>query len=75
LIQETSTAEVSPLLAPKRNRNYKILADVSDARRKDISLSIVLPDRTLSMGDQPPPRTPVVASPKNQNPRKSLKMS
>jgi hypothetical protein len=61
LIQETSTTEVSPLLAPKKNRSYKILADVLDARRKDTSPSIALPNRTLSMGDQPPPRMPVVA--------------
>jgi hypothetical protein len=55
--------EVSPLLATKKNRNYEILADVSDARRRDTSLSIAPPDRIgmLSMGDQPPPRTPVVA--------------
>jgi hypothetical protein len=63
LTQETSTAEVSPLLAMKKNRSYEILVDVSDVRRKDTSLSIVPPDRigTLSMGDQPPPRTPIVA--------------
>jgi hypothetical protein len=60
-IQETSTMEVSLLLAPKKNRSYEILADVSDARRKDISLSIVPPNRTLSMGDQPPPGTHIVA--------------
>jgi hypothetical protein len=61
LIQETSTTEVSPLLATKKSRSYGILVDVSDARRKDTFPSIVLPDRMLSMGDQPPPRTPVVA--------------
>jgi hypothetical protein len=63
LIQKTSTAEVSPLLAMKRSRNYEILVDVLDARRRDISLSITPPDRirTLSMGDQPPPRMPAVA--------------
>jgi hypothetical protein len=61
LIQEISAAEVSPLLAPKKNRSYVILADVSDARRRVISLNTVQPDRMLSMGDQPPPRTPIVA--------------
>jgi hypothetical protein len=47
----------------KKNRSYEILADVLDARRKGISLNIVPPDRirTMSMGDQPPPRTPIVA--------------
>jgi hypothetical protein len=37
----------------KKSRSYEILADVSDARRKDISLSIAPPNRieTLSMGD------------------------
>jgi len=53
--------EVSPLLVLKKNRSYEILADVLDARRKDIFPNIVLPDRMLSMGDQPPPRTPAVA--------------
>jgi hypothetical protein len=43
--------EVSLLLAPKKNKSYEILADVSDARRRDISLNIAPPDRTLSMGD------------------------
>jgi hypothetical protein len=63
LIQETSTIEVSPLLVMKKNRSYKTLADVSDARRRDTSLSIAPPDRIgmLSMGDQPPPRMPRVA--------------
>jgi hypothetical protein len=63
LIQETSTAEVSPLLATKKSRSYKILVDVSDARRRDTSLNIAPPNRIgmLSMGDQPPPRMPIVA--------------
>ena len=59
-IQETSAAEVSPLLVPRKNKSYETLADVLDARRKDTSLSIVPPDRMLSMGDQPPPRMPIV---------------
>jgi hypothetical protein len=63
LTLETSTTEVSPLLAIKKSRSYEILADVSDARRKDTFPRIAPPGRieTLSMGDQPPPRTPVVA--------------
>jgi hypothetical protein len=63
LIPETSTMEVLPLLAIKKSRSYEILADVSDARRKDISLSIAPSGKIgmLSMGDQPPPRMPVVA--------------
>jgi hypothetical protein len=60
---ETSTIEVLPLLVTKKSRSYKILADVLDARRKDIFPSIVPPDKIemLSTGDQPPPRTPIVA--------------
>jgi len=63
LIQETSTTEVSPLLATKKSRSYGILVDVSDARRKDTFQSIAPLGRIqmLSMGDQPPPRMPVVA--------------
>jgi len=62
-IPEISAVEVSPLLAMMKNRNYVTLADVSDAKRKVTYPSSVLLDRigTLSMGDQPPPRTPVVA--------------
>ena len=60
---EILAAEVSPLLVMKRNRSYEILADVSDARRKDIFLNTTPLGRIgmLSMGDQPPPRTPTVA--------------
>ena len=60
---ELSAMEVSPLLAIKRNRSYEILVDVSDAKKKDTFPNIALLGRigTLSMGDQPPPRTPAVA--------------
>jgi hypothetical protein len=59
---ETSTVEVSPLLAIKKSRSYKILADVSDARRKDIFPNTAPLGRIgmLSMGNQPPPRMPIV---------------
>jgi hypothetical protein len=55
--------EVSPLLQIKKSRSYEILADVSDARRKDTFPSTALLGRIgmLSTGDQPPPRTPAVA--------------
>jgi hypothetical protein len=33
---EISATEVSPLLVVKKSRSYKILVDVSDARRKNI---------------------------------------
>jgi len=61
--QETSTTEVLPLLVIKKSRNYEILADVSDARRKDTFPNIAPLGRIgmLSMGDQPPPRAPIVA--------------
>jgi len=60
---EILATEVSLLLWMKKNRSYEILADVSDARRKDIFPNTALLGRIemLSMGDQPPPRTPVVA--------------
>jgi len=47
----------------KKSRSYEILADVSDARRKDTFPSIAPPGRIgmLSMGDQPPPRMLAVA--------------
>jgi hypothetical protein len=50
---EILAAEVSPLLVMKRNRSYEILADVSDARRKDIFLNTAPLGRIgmLSMGD------------------------
>jgi hypothetical protein len=62
-IQETSITEVLLLLVMKKNRSYEILVDASDAGRKGIFLSIAPPNRieTLSTGDQPPPRTPIVA--------------
>ena len=62
-IPEISAAEVSPLLAMKKNRSYVTLADVLDAKRRVIFPSSVLLGRieTLSMGDQPPPRMPIVA--------------
>jgi hypothetical protein len=57
LILEISTTEVLPLLVMKRNKSYEILADVSDARRKNISPNTAPLGKieTLSMGDQPPP--------------------
>jgi len=60
---EILAVEVSILSQKKRNRSYKILVNVSDARRKDTFPSIALLGKigTLSMGDQPPPRMPVVA--------------
>jgi hypothetical protein len=62
-IQELSAAEVSPLLVKKKNRNYMTLADVSGAKRRVTFPSSVLLGRIemLSMGDQPPPRMPIVA--------------
>jgi hypothetical protein len=46
----------------KNSRSYKILVDVSDARRRDISLSIAPLGKIgmLSIEDQPPPRMPIV---------------
>jgi hypothetical protein len=40
LMLEVSPVEVSTLLQIKRNKSYMTLADVSNARRKDISLNI-----------------------------------
>jgi hypothetical protein len=63
LILEISAVEVLPPLAMKKSRSYKTLADVLDARRKDTFPSSVPLGRieTLSIGDQPPPRMPIVA--------------
>jgi hypothetical protein len=62
LIPEILAVEVLPLLAMKKNKSYEILADVLDARRKDIFPSTVPLGRIgmLSTGDQPSPRMPAV---------------
>jgi hypothetical protein len=51
------------LFLMKKNRNYGILADVLGARRRDILQNIAQLNRMemLSIGDQHPPRMPVVA--------------